>query len=201
MLITANPTDRPQYRFDYPHSPQLLDQLYAIDCEAYGAHSVDRSILESWVKICPESITLILDGESIAGAFGLLAVSEEQIRMFIAGELKESEFRCLPGTIENHRFWYWSGIVLPKKYRLTRHSPLRSLLSWGIDCWLTSGRLAHNAYVYASPCSQDGQNLLDRFQFEQIKSGAEMADGIPLSVREIKNPEQMRGDLRGLLSA
>lgn len=192
---------QPRFSFDYPHSPALLDQLYQIDCEAYGAHAVDRSILESWVKVCPESITLIMDGDSIAGAFGLLAISEEQIRQFIAGNLRESEFKCLPDSIENHRFWYWSGIVLAKKYRLSRSSPLRKLLSWGIDCWLTSDRLAKDAYLYSSPCTQEGQNLLDRFEFEKIKSAEEMADDIPLYVREIKNPQQTREELRGLLNA
>ncbi|MBC7515520.1 MAG: hypothetical protein H7237_03655 [Alkalinema sp. FL-bin-369] len=202
-MFTLHPIamDQPRFSFDYPHSPALLDQLYQLDCEAYGAHAVDRSILERWVKVCPESITLILADGEIAGAFGLLATSEEQTRKFIAGNLRESEFECLPGTIENHRFWYWSGVVLAKKYRLSRSSPLRKLLSWGIDCWLASDRLAKEAYVYSSPCTQEGQNLLDRFDFERIKSAEEMADSIPLYVRHIKNPHQTRGELRGLLNA
>ena len=202
-MLTLNPiAPYPStiFKFDYPNTPNLLDRLYELDCEAYGPHAVDRSILERWVDICPESITLILADGEIAGAFGLLAISEEQTRQFIAGKLKESEFECLPGTIENHRFWYWSGIVLANKYRLSRSSPLRKLLSWGIDCWLTSDRLAQKAFVYSSPCSQDGQNLLDRFKFEQIKSAAEMADGIPLYVRQIINPQEMRSELGGLLS-
>ena len=201
MFAVIAPPPAIAFKFDYPNTADLLDRLYALDCEAYGSHAVDRSILERWVKVCPESITLILADGEIAGAFGLLAISEEQTRQFIAGKLKESEFECLPGTIENHRFWYWSGIVLANKYRLSRSSPLRKLLSWGIDCWLTSDRLAQDAYVYSSPCSQDGQNLLNRFKFEQIKSAAAMADGIPLYVKQIINPQEMRSELRGLLSA
>ena len=202
-MLTINPIapyPSTTFKFDYPNTPDLLDRLYALDCEAYGPHAVDRSILERWVNTCPESITLILADGEIAGAFGLLAISEEQIRQFIAGNLKEAEFNCLPGTIENHRFWYWSGIVLANKYRLSRSSPLRKLLSWGIDCWLTSDRLAQNAYVFSSPCSQEGQNLLNRFKFNQIKSAEEMADGIPLYVRQIVDPQQMRSELRRLVS-
>jgi hypothetical protein len=202
-MLTLNPIalEQPKFSIDYPGTPSLLDQLYELDCEAYGKHAVDRSILERWVNECPASITLIMDGETIAGAFGLLAVSEGQIRKFIAGELKEADFECLPDDIENHRFWYWSGIVLAKKYRLCRSSPLRKLLSWGVDCWLTSDRLAEKACVYATGCTTEGENLLGRFKFEQIKSGEEMKDGVPLFVREIRGLEATRSEMRELLNA
>lgn len=202
-MLTLNPIPfkQPKFSIDYPGSPSLLDQLYELDCEAYGKHAVDRSILERWVSQCPASITLIMDEGTIAGAFGLLAVSEEQVRKFIAGDLKEEDFESLPDDVENHRFWYWSGIVLAKKYRLSRLSPLRKLLSWGVDCWLTSDRLAEKAYVYATGCTTEGENLLERFKFEQIRTGKEMKDGVPLFVREIHGLEKTRSEMKELLNA
>jgi hypothetical protein len=202
-MLTLNPTSlkQPKFSIDYPRSSSLLDQLYELDCEAYGKHAVDRSILERWVSQCPASITLIMDEGTIAGAFGLLAVSEEQVRQFIAGDLKEENFESLPDDVEDHRFWYWSGIVLAKKYRRSRLSPLRKLLSWGVDCWLTSDRLAEKAYVYATGCTIEGENLLERFKFEQIRTGKEMEDGVPLFVREIHGLEKTRSEMQELLNA
>jgi hypothetical protein len=201
LLAAEKPIEPSIFHFDYPHTPKLLDQLYRLDCEAYGVHAVDRSILERWVAVCPEAITLILCDGEIAGAFGLLPVSERQIREFIAGTLREADFICLPDTEKNHRFWYWSGIVLAKKYRRSKSSPLRRLLSWGIDCWLKSDRIANNSYVLATACTSDGENLLKRFQFEQIRSAEEMIDEVPLFSRQILDPKKTRESLGELLNA
>jgi hypothetical protein len=147
--------DRPVYQVDYPRTPELLDLLYELDCEAYGRHAVDRSILERWVKQCPQSITLLLHEGKIAGAFGLLAISQEQTRQFIAGQISESDLNSLPEEIEAHPYWYWSGIVVAKEYRKSKKSPLRSLLMRGVDCWLSGDRVGGCAhvYVYALGCS------------------------------------------------
>lgn len=192
----------PVYRIDYPHSPRLLDELYEVDCQAYGRHAVDRSILARWVEECPESITLMIVDDKIAGAFGLLAVSEEQIRLFIAGELSESKFISLPSNVREHRHWYWSGIVMIPQYQRHR-TLLKPLLSIGLDSWLSSPRVGHpKTMVYATGCTAEGVRLLDRFKFECIKSAEEMKDGSPLYARGVSSSlEKNRQEIRELLGA
>jgi hypothetical protein len=190
------------YTIDYPRTPELLDRLYEIDCEAYGSHAVDRSILERWVAQCPQTITLLMIDGEIIGAFGLLAVSEEQIRLFIAGKLEEKDFISLPEDVEGHRFWYWSGVVVVPEYRRSQMSPLRPLLARGIDAWLSSGRASEDAYVFACGCTKEGTGLLGRFRFEQIKSASEMADDAALYSRRISaSLETNRAEIRELLGA
>jgi hypothetical protein len=203
MLLLDRVTPTQTYSIDYPRNDQLLDELYHVDCEAYGEFAVDRSILERWVKKCPQSITVMLVEGRIAGAFGLLAVSEEQIRKFIAGELPESQFSPLPERISKHRFWYWSGVVLRPEFQGQSRSLLRPLLVRGLDSWLSSQRIGHpDTYVYATGCTNEGRSLLDRFQFEQIKEADEMVDGAPLYVRKISpDIEQNRNEIRELLCA
>lgn len=188
--------DKPIYQLDYPRSPILLDKLYELDCEAYGRHAVDRSILERWVGQNPRSITLLMEGEDIAGAFGFLALSEEQCRQFIAGNIGESELNCLPEDFEGAQFWYWSGLVIAKQYRKAKKSPLKKLLMMGIDEWLTTDRRNHSlSHVYSTGCTVDGINLLDRFGFEKIIDAEHMADGAPLFYRKVEGVQDGRQKL------
>lgn len=169
------------YQLDYPRSSSLFAKLYDLDCEAYGRHAVDRSILERWVGQNPMAITLLMDGEDIAGAFGFLSISEQQCRHFIAGKIGEADLDCLPEDSTDSRFWYWSGLVVAKQYRKAKKSPLKKLLMMGIDEWLMSDRRCHaESHIYSLGCSVDGVNLLDRFKFERILEPEDMLDDAPL---------------------
>lgn len=203
LLLQDRVTPSQTYSIDYPRNAELLDELYTVDCEAYGKFAVNRSILERWVKKCPQSITIITVEGRIAGAFGLLAVSEEQIRKFIAGKLSEEKFSPLSERITDHRFWYWSGVVLRPEFQRQARSLLRPLLVRGLDSWLSSSRIGHpDTYLYATGCTAEGKSLLDKFRFEKIKEADEMADGAPLYVRNIRpDIESNRSEIRELLSA
>ncbi len=203
MLLQDRSAPHQKYQIDYPRTAQLLDELYSVDCEAYGEFAVDRLILERWVKKCPQSITIMTVENRIAGAFGLLAVSEEQIRQFIAGNLLEENFSPLPERIKDHRFWYWSGVVLRPEFQWQARSLLRPLLARGLDSWLSSGRIGHpDTYLYATGCTEQGINLLDKFRFERIKEADEMLDGAPLYFRKISpDIEANRQEIREFLGA
>jgi hypothetical protein len=189
--------DRPRnFQLDYPRSPGLLDKLYDLDCEAYGRHAVDRSILERWVGQNPMSITLLMDGADIAGAFGFLALSEEQCRHFIGGKIGEADLNCLPENAIGCKFWYWSGLVVAPEYRKAKQSPLKRLLMLGIDEWLQSDRRDRElAHVYSLGCTVDGVNLLDRFAFERILEPEFLKDDAPLFYRAVRDKAAGQHDL------
>jgi hypothetical protein len=190
--------ERPQFQLDYPRSPGLLDKLYDLDCQAYGRHAVDRNILERWVGQNPMAITLLMDGQDIAGAFGFLPLSEEQCRRFIGGEIGEADLDCLPEDTIGCKFWYWSGLVLAPQYRKVTKSPLKRLLMLGIDEWLVSRRRDHGlTHIYSLGCSTDGENLLDRFKFERIIEPEYMADDAPLYYRSARDTASGQRDLLG----
>jgi hypothetical protein len=186
------------FQLDYPRTPELLDKLYALDCEAYGRHAVDRSILARWVGQNPTAITLLMAGSDIAGAFGLLPLSEEQCRHFIAGQIGEKDLNCLPEEHVGGRFWYWSGLAMAPQYRKARKSPLKRLLMMGIDEWLMSDRRCHQeSHIYSLGCSTDGMNLLSRFQFEQILPAEVMLDDAALYHRVARDTPTGQTELKG----
>lgn len=183
----------PIVEYRTPASPELLSQLYQIDVEAYGSQAAPKEVLKSWLEANPQSIGLICDGDAIAGAYGLLPITEEQTRKFIAGTISEIDLIPLGEDVTNHQFWYWSGIVVRPEYRGVKKSVLRDLLLVGIGGWLGSKAVGFDQpdkvkplYLYATGCTPQGQALIDRFQFEKIRDDNEA----PLFVREIPNRKQ-----------
>jgi hypothetical protein len=190
--------ERPQYQLDYPRSPRLLDKLYELDCQAYGRHAVKREVLERWVSQNPMAITILMDGQDIAGAFGFLPLSERQCRLFIGGQIGEADLDCLPEDSIGCKFWYWSGLVVAPQYRKVASSPLKRLLMLGIDEWLAAQRRDHQlTHVYSAGCSNDGEQLLERFKFEKIIEAEHMADDAPLYYRSVRDTVAGRNDLLG----
>jgi hypothetical protein len=201
------------YTVDYstPKTAELLDQLYGIDVEAYGSQAAPKAVLKQWVDANPQSIGLMCDGPIIAGAYGLLPISQEQAREFVAGDVAETDLIPLGDDIENHQFWYWSGIVVRPEYRGAKRSVLRDLLMVGIGGWLASKAVGRDQplenkdgtasdrtkplYLYATGCTPQGQALIDRFQFEKIRDDAEA----PLYVREIYNRKAALAQIGKLL--
>lgn len=179
-LIDLNPLS--QYRLTEIATTTQLEQLWAIDKEAYGDCSIEFQIFENWWRQYPPGLKAITCKGEIIAAFGLFPLSQNQAAAFERGEVRESELIPV-SQIELRRspvhHWYFSGVVLCPVLRKTKDSPLRLLLSSGISLWLSSGQIAYPASLLALAYSPEGQKMLERFSFVQL-SKSDLPDGCPL---------------------
>lgn len=76
------------------------------------------------------------------------------------------------------RFWYVSGIVL--RPELIGSRAIRILLSHGVGSWLSEANIQFPGELLALAYSQQGQALLEGFNFFKIQNGGTMPDRVPL---------------------
>lgn len=200
MIATQPALSTANFALGYVENRHQLEALWRLDSEAYGDSNLEFDRFLQWWESYDRGLPVVSYEGEIVAAFGLWGIDRDQARKFVGGQIRESELcplQCKTST----PFWYWSGIVVRKDFRQQLFSPLRRLLRCGVGSWLGSGHVAYKpkAYIYALGMSDEGVNLLQRFDFEQIKEPYETADHFPLFVREFRDYAEGREILKAKL--
>lgn len=170
----------PSYRIQHVTSVQQLRQLWEIDAIAYEECSLPFETFRSWWEHYPVGNTIIMQEDEIIASVGLWPLSSKMSADFIAGQIKESDL--IPVSLDeceecSQRFWYASGIVLkPELRNTTKQNPLKPLLKAALSLWVDSERVAYPTQLLALCYSQEGQRMLERFNFLKIRDGSQMPD-------------------------
>lgn len=189
-----------RYCLDLIETEEQLVQLHKLDAAAYGATALDFERFRQWWLAYDLGLRVVLQGDRIVGAIGVWALSEESIRLFIAGRLKESELVPLTHEQldqEGSKFWYVSGILVEPELRLKLNSPLKLLLDAGIGGIFTTGKVGYPAHVYALGYTPEGKGLLSHLNFEAIQPALEMADQCPLYWKQLTCKADLWSDRGG----
>jgi hypothetical protein len=183
----------PRYCLDLVESEKQLKELHKLDAAAYGSTALDFERFRQWWLTYDLGLRVVLQGDRIVGAIGVWALDEENIRLFISGQLKESQLAPMrhEQLEEGSRFWYVSGILIEPGLRLKMNSPLKLLLDAGIGGIFTSGKVRYPTHVYALGYTNEGMGLLEKLHFQSIKPGIEMADHCPLYWKQLTCKEDL----------
>ena len=91
------------------------------------------------------------------------------------------------------QFWYISGIVLRPELKGGR--AIKILLSRGVGCWLTKAHIHFPCQLFALAYSEQGQALLEGFDFFKLRNAKAMPDGAPLFALQVSDREQLLSSL------
>ncbi len=98
-----------------------------------------------------------------------------------------------PFINDSTQFWYISGIVLRSELRGGR--AIKILLSRAIGCWLARAHIHFPCDLLALAYSEQGQALLEGFDFFKLQNAKAMPDGVPLFALEVSDREQLLSSL------
>jgi hypothetical protein len=130
------------------------------------------------------------------GAIGIWPLSARLAELFTNGRIKESQLNgraMRPFISTSTQFWYISGIVLRSELRGGR--AIKILLSRGIGCWLARAHIHFPCQLLALAYSEQGQALLEGFDFFKLQNAKAMPDGVPLFALEVSDREQLLSSL------
>ena len=130
------------------------------------------------------------------GAIGIWPLSARSAEFFTTGRLKESQLNgrvMRPFINDSTQFWYISGIVLRSELRGGR--AIKILLSRAIGCWLARAHIHFPCDLLALAYSEQGQALLEGFDFFKLQNAKAMPDGVPLFALEVSDREQLLSSL------
>ena len=186
-----------QLRVGQVRSLGELEDLWAIDNEAYGEASITYEKFKDWWLSFPLGLHALFFRNRVMGAIGIWPLSARCAGLLTTARLKESEltgrrmrtFREAPT-----RFWCFSGIVLRPELRGTR--AVRILLSHGVRSWLSSANIEFPSELLALAYSEQGQSLLDRLNFFKIQNATSMPDRVPLFGLQLDSKQQLVSSLK-----
>jgi hypothetical protein len=92
------------------------------------------------------------------------------------------------------RFWHISGIVLQSE--LIGGRAIKILLSHGIGSWLATAHIHFPCELLALAYSEQGQALLEGFDFFNLQNFKAMPDNVPLFGLHISDREQLVSSLK-----
>jgi hypothetical protein len=92
------------------------------------------------------------------------------------------------------QFWYISGIVL--RSDLIGGRAIKILLSHGIGSWLASAHIHFPCELLALAYSEQGQALLEGFDFFKLQNSKAMPDRVPLFALQVSDREQLLSSLK-----
>lgn len=158
-----------------------LEDLWTVDNEAYGDKSIAYDKFKDWWLSFPIGLHALFFRSRVMGAIGIWPLSARCATLLQTARLKESEIsgrRMRAFNTAPARFWYVSGIVL--RPELIGSRAIRILLSHGVGSWLSEANIQFPGELLALAYSQQGQALLEGFNFFKIQNGGTMPDRVPL---------------------
>jgi hypothetical protein len=175
-----------------------LEDLWAINSEAYGEASIAYEKFKDWWLSFPLGLHALFFRNRVMGAIGIWPLSTHcaglltSAGLLTTAQLRECEitgrrmrtFREAPA-----RFWYISGVVLRPELRGS--CAIRILLSHGVRSWLSSANIEFPCELLALAYSEQGQSLLERFNFFKIQNASSMPDHAPLFGLRLANKQQL----------
>lgn len=169
-----------------------LQELFAIDAEAYQECSLEFEVFRQWWERYPLGSRVLLADGQIAASIGIYPLYSEQFAAFQHGKIPEQHLR--PVTLAECEFkpartWYASGIVVATQLR-GWGSPLGRLMRGGLSEWLNSGHIAYPLEILAIAEYDEGRKLLELLGFCKVRVGAELPDGCDLYKVQFENYEQ-----------
>lgn len=182
----------PRYTIQAVESVERLRQLWEIDKSAYLDCSLPFEPFLEWWQRYEFGSRILLESDRIVASLGIYPLSGEQYNAFHAGSIREALLKPVPFQaceIESCQHWYASGIVVAESDR-GWGSPLLTLLSSGLRCWLDSGHLSYPLSIMAIAEYDAGARLLELFSFSKAKDKSEMPDGCDLYELKIANRKQ-----------
>jgi hypothetical protein len=175
-----------------------LEDLWAIDNEAYGEASITYERFKDWWLSFPLGLNALFFRNRVMGAIGIWPLSARCAGFLTTAQLKESEIsgrRMRAFHDAPTRFWYISGIVL--RPELIGGRAIRILLSRGVASWLSSANIQFPSELLALGYSEQGQALLEGFNFFKIRNATDMPDGVPLFGLRLETKQEFISSLKG----
>ncbi len=180
----------------YVRSTAELEDLWEIDNAAYGEASITYEKFQDWWFSYPSGLHALFFRTRVMGAIGIWPLSTRSAELFTTGRLKESQLNgraMRPFINASTQFWYISGIVLRSELRGGR--AIKILLSRGIGCWLATAHIHFPCDLLALAYSEQGQALLEGFDFFKLQNAKAMPDGVPLFTLQVSDREQLLSSL------
>jgi hypothetical protein len=180
----------------YVRSTAELEDLWEIDNAAYGEASITYEKFQDWWFSYPSGLHALFFRTRVMGAIGIWPLSARSAELFTTGRLKESQLNgraMRPFINDSTQFWYISGIVLRSELRGGR--AIKILLSRGIGCWLARAHIHFPCDLLALAYSEQGQALLEGFDFFKLQNAKAMPDGVPLFALKVSDREQLLSSL------
>jgi hypothetical protein len=174
-----------------------LEDLWEIDNAAYGEASITYEKFKEWWMSFPSGLYALFFRTRVMGAIGIWPLSNRCAELFATGRLKESEINGRTMRTFLHagaQFWYISGIVLRPELRGGR--AITILLSHCIGSWLATAHIQFPCQLLALAYSEQGQALLEGFEFFKLQNAKNMRDGAPLFALKVRDREQLLSTLK-----
>ena len=185
-------------RVGHIRSSAELEDLWAIDKEAYGEASITYERFKDWWQSFPSGLHALFFRTRVMGAIGIWPLSTRCAGLLTTARLKESQLtgRTMHTFVNAPaHFWYISGIVL--RPELIGGRAIKILLSHGIGSWLASAQIRFPCELLALAYSDQGQALLEGFNFFKLQNANAMPDNAALFALQVSD----RGHLLSSLKA
>jgi hypothetical protein len=189
--------DDQHLRVGQVRSPAELEDLWAIDKEAYGEASITYEKFKDWWLSFPRGLHALFFRTRVMGAIGIWPLSARCAGLLSTARLKESQLtgRSMRTFINTPAHsWYISGIVL--RPELIGGRAIKILLSHGIGSWLSSTQIQFPCELFALAYSDQGQALLEGFNFFKLQNAKAMPDNVPLFALQVGNEEHLVSSLK-----
>ena len=190
-------TDDQYLHVGHVRSPAELEDLWAIDKEAYGEASITYEKFKDWWLSFPRGLHALFFRTRVMGAIGIWPLSARCAGLLTTGRLKESQLtgRNMRTFVHSPaHYWYISGIVL--RPELIGGRAIKILLSHGIGSWLASAHIQFPSELLALAYSDQGQALLEGFKFFKVQNAKAMPDKVPLFALQVSDREQLISSLK-----
>jgi hypothetical protein len=174
-----------------------LEDLWEIDNAAYGQASITYEKFKNWWLSFPSGLYALFFRTRVMGAIGIWPLSGRCAELFASGELKESEINGRTMRTFLHsagQFWYISGIVLRSELRGGR--AITILLSQCIGSWLATAHVRFPCQLLALAYSEQGESLLEGFDFFKLRNAKTMPDGVPLFALKVSARDKLLSSLK-----
>jgi hypothetical protein len=169
-----------------------LEDLWEIDNAAYGEASITYEKFHDWWFSYPSGLHALFFRTPVMGAIGIWPLSAHSAGLLTTGRLKESQLngRAMRTFINSStQFWYISGIVL--RSELIGGRAIKILLSHGVGSWLASAHIRFPCELFALAYSEQGQSLLEGFDFFKLQNAKAMPDKVPLFALQVSDRDQL----------
>ena len=174
----------------YIKTEKDLNDLSLLDHEYYGISNISYSKLYEWWANDKKAISIVYNNDILYGAFGIFPVTKKWINQFYNGRIGESSLDSTTikrAMSQECSDWYISGIVVRK----TRQRPfiVIRLLKEASICWILNSKLNYPINLWAAAFSEDGENLLRKFDFQLERTKKQMFDNFPLYKKTFQKEE------------
>ena len=190
LVNAANP---PQIKSGCITSIAQLEDLWRIDKEAYGEHSLEFEPFLEWWNAYPYGSRCLFLGGNIVASIGIYPLSQEQFNGFVNGEIAEGDL--VPCLLNKSDHWYFSGMVILPEYQ--NRGLARRLLRMGVGGWIRSGHLEYPAQVCGLAQTEAGRKALELMDFKRSKTGSKMPDGLSMYRAIFRGEESLSYLFRG----